>query len=136
MSENATTETPRRRRTMKVGVVTSDKMEKSVVVRVDRIEKHKMYKRYVKRSARFMAHDEENQCHVGPPLAAGVVQEFAIVIDRAGGGYGRRILENRFVPVFVRSGGALVKQHVTVTALLEQAGDLKRELLQTAPEPH
>jgi small subunit ribosomal protein S17 len=49
----------------KIGVVTSDKMSKSVVVRVDRILKHPMYKRYVKRSARFMAHDEENRCKVG-----------------------------------------------------------------------
>ena len=49
----------------RVGVVTSDKMEKSVVVRVDRIVQHKMYKRYVRRSAKFMAHDETNQCRIG-----------------------------------------------------------------------
>ena len=58
-------ETETRRRARKVGVVTSDKMNKSVVVRVDRTVKHKMYKRYVKRAARFMAHDEQNQCRVG-----------------------------------------------------------------------
>ena len=58
-------ETVTRRRARKVGVVTSDKMDKSVVVRVDRIVRHKMYKRYVKRSARFMAHDETNRCQVG-----------------------------------------------------------------------
>jgi len=49
----------------RVGVVTSDKMEKSVVVRVDRIVQHKMYKRYVRRSTKFMAHDETNQCRIG-----------------------------------------------------------------------
>jgi len=49
----------------KIGVVTSDKMDKSVVVRVDRIVKHKSYKRFVRRSAKFMAHDESNGCHVG-----------------------------------------------------------------------
>lgn len=58
-------ETETRRRARKVGVVTSDKMEKSVVVRVDRTVKHKMYKRYVKRAAQFMAHDEQNQCRIG-----------------------------------------------------------------------
>ena len=49
----------------KVGVVTSDKMDKSVVVRVDRIVQDKMYKRYVRRSAKFMAHDETNDCRTG-----------------------------------------------------------------------
>jgi len=58
-------ETVTRRRAKKVGVVTSDKMDKSVVVRVDRIVRHKTYKRYVKRSARFMAHDETNRCQIG-----------------------------------------------------------------------
>ena len=65
MTEKATVETKTRRRAKKVGVVTSDKMEKSVVVRVDRIVKHKLYKRYVKRTARFMAHDEQNRCKIG-----------------------------------------------------------------------
>ena len=65
MTEKATVETKTRRRARKVGVVTSDKLQKSVVVRVDRIVIHKLYKRYVKRSARFMAHDEQNQCKIG-----------------------------------------------------------------------
>ncbi len=55
----------RKHRAIKVGVVTSDRMNKSVVVRVDRIVQHKVYKRYVRRSARFMAHDEDNRCKVG-----------------------------------------------------------------------
>jgi small subunit ribosomal protein S17 len=49
----------------KIGVVVSDGMEKSVVVRVDRIVRHSLYARYVRRSAKFMAHDEKNQCKVG-----------------------------------------------------------------------
>ena len=56
---------PRGRPTTKTGVVTSDKMDKSIVVRVDRTIKHATYKRFVKRSAKFMAHDERNECHVG-----------------------------------------------------------------------
>jgi small subunit ribosomal protein S17 len=49
----------------KIGVVTSDKMDKSVVVRVDRMVQDKLYKRYVRRSAKFMAHDENNDCRIG-----------------------------------------------------------------------
>jgi small subunit ribosomal protein S17 len=58
-------ETRQRRRASRIGVVTSDKMDKSVVVRVDRTVLHKFYKRYVKRSATCMAHDERNECKIG-----------------------------------------------------------------------
>ena len=58
-------ETITRRRASKVGVVVSDKADKTVVVRVDRIVRHKMYKRYVRKAATFMAHDEENAAKVG-----------------------------------------------------------------------
>ncbi len=54
-----------RRRASKVGVVVSDKADKTVVVRVDRIVRHKMYKRYVRKAATFMAHDEDNQAKIG-----------------------------------------------------------------------
>jgi len=54
-----------RRRASKVGVVVSDKADKTIVVRVDRIVRHKLYKRYVRRAATFMAHDEANSAHVG-----------------------------------------------------------------------
>lgn len=47
------------RRAEKVGVVASDKMEKTVVVRVDRLVKHPKYRRYVRRTSKFMAHDEQ-----------------------------------------------------------------------------
>ena len=63
MDESTKTET--RRRASRVGVVTKDRMDKSVVVRVDRIVQHGRYKRYIRRSSRFMAHDETNQCKVG-----------------------------------------------------------------------
>ena len=53
-------EAPRRgRRAEKVGVVASDKMQKTVVVRVDRQIKHPKYRRYVRRTSKFMAHDEK-----------------------------------------------------------------------------
>lgn len=47
------------RRAEKIGVVASDKMEKTVVVRVDRLIKHPKYRRYVRRTSKFMAHDEQ-----------------------------------------------------------------------------
>lgn len=48
-----------------VGTVTSDKMDKTVVVRVDTLVKHPVYKKYLKRSAKYKAHDENNKCAVG-----------------------------------------------------------------------
>jgi len=47
------------RRAEKVGVVASDKMEKTCVVRVDRLIKHPKYRRYVRRTSKFMAHNEQ-----------------------------------------------------------------------------
>jgi len=47
------------------GVVVSDKMDKSVVVRVERRVMHPVYKKYIKRSAKYTAHDEHNACKVG-----------------------------------------------------------------------
>ena len=48
----------RHRRQEKVGLVTSDKMQKTVVVRVERQVRHRKYKRYIRRRTKFMAHDE------------------------------------------------------------------------------
>lgn len=48
-----------------VGTVVSNKMQKSVVVAVDRLFYHKLYDRYVKRTSKFMAHDEHNHCNIG-----------------------------------------------------------------------
>ena len=52
------------RRTL-VGTVVSDKMEKTVVVRVERLVQDQQYKKYVRRYSRLMAHDEGNDCHIG-----------------------------------------------------------------------
>jgi small subunit ribosomal protein S17 len=45
-------------RAQKIGIIASDKMQKTVVVRVDRQVKHPKYRRYVRRTSKFMAHDE------------------------------------------------------------------------------
>ena len=54
-----------RRRQHKIGVVVSDKMEKTVVVEVERLVMHPMYQKYLRRRSRFMAHDEKDECRVG-----------------------------------------------------------------------
>ena len=60
-------------RVQKVGIVSSDKMQKSVVVRVDRLVLHQKYRRYVRRTSKFKAHDE---------LGAGVGDRVRIVETR------------------------------------------------------
>lgn len=55
----------RSRRKTRIGVVVSDKMEKTVVVEVTRQFPHRLYKKIIKRSKRYKAHDEENLCSVG-----------------------------------------------------------------------
>ena len=60
VEEAASSETKasRANRSTKVGTVASDKMTKTVVVRVDRLVRHRKYRRYVRRTSKFMAHDE------------------------------------------------------------------------------
>ena len=55
----------RGQRKVRVGQVVSDKMDKTAVVAVTRLVRHPMYKRFVKRTTKFKAHDEKNECHVG-----------------------------------------------------------------------
>ena len=49
----------------RVGVVKSNKMEKSVTVTIERKERHAMYGKFVKKSSTFVAHDEKNDCNIG-----------------------------------------------------------------------
>ena len=55
----------RNRRRVVSGVVTSDRMDKSISVRVERIFKHPKYKKYIRRHSTYHAHDENNDCRVG-----------------------------------------------------------------------
>jgi len=48
-----------------VGVVVSNQMNKTVIVAVERLVKHRMYQKYVKRQTKFAAHDETNSCQTG-----------------------------------------------------------------------
>lgn len=58
----------RNKRTM-VGLVTSDKMDKTVVVQVSTKVKHSTYKKYIRKSSKYKAHDPLNQCAIGDTVA-------------------------------------------------------------------
>ena len=58
-------ETTRKVRRERVGVVTSNRMDKSIVVVVKRKVKHPIYRKFVNKSSKFMAHDEENSANMG-----------------------------------------------------------------------
>ncbi|MFZ6051700.1 30S ribosomal protein S17 [Halocola ammonii] len=49
----------------RIGVVTSNKMNRSIVVSVERKEKHQKYGKFLKKTKRFIAHDEEDSCNIG-----------------------------------------------------------------------
>tara|TARA_B100001769_G_scaffold239321_1_gene205716 strand:- start:310 stop:564 length:255 start_codon:yes stop_codon:yes gene_type:complete len=49
----------------RIGIVTSNKMEKSIVVSIERRVKHPLYGKFVKKTSKFVAHDQENKCNEG-----------------------------------------------------------------------
>jgi small subunit ribosomal protein S17 len=58
-------EEKRNLRKERIGVVTSNKMQKSIVVSVERKVKHPKYGKFVKKTTKFVAHDEKNESHIG-----------------------------------------------------------------------
>jgi len=54
-----------KKRRQVVGIVVSDKMNKTVAVLIERLVKHKMYYKYIRRRTKFIAHDENNKCAIG-----------------------------------------------------------------------
>lgn len=93
MSEQEQSGTGTGSRRQEVGVVTSDKMDKSVVVTVERIGTHPLYKKVVRTRVKFMAHDEGNECQVGDrvrveecrPMSARKRWRVAEILHRAPG---------------------------------------------------
>jgi len=57
------------RRNTKVGVVTSNKMQKTIVVSVERRVAHPLYRRIITRTSKFLAHDENNTCGIGDTVS-------------------------------------------------------------------
>ncbi len=58
-------EVKRNERKTRIGKVVSDKMEKTIVVAIEEVVQHKLYKKSVKRTVKFKAHDENNEAHIG-----------------------------------------------------------------------
>ncbi len=85
------TDSERNRRKERVGVIVSDKAEKTVTVSVEALVRHPMYKKRVRRSKKFMVHDERNEARVGDtvriietrPLSARKRWRLANIISRA-----------------------------------------------------
>lgn len=59
----------RERRRRLTGVVTSDKMDKTVVIVVERQYRHPLYKKVIRASKKYMAHDEDNACRIGDTVS-------------------------------------------------------------------
>ncbi|MEI6775272.1 MAG: 30S ribosomal protein S17 [Chloroflexales bacterium] len=59
------TEQPTARKIVKIGRVVSDKMDKTVVVAVDYLKPHPLYRKIIRKTNKFHAHDEDNSCKVG-----------------------------------------------------------------------
>ena len=55
----------RGKRKTQIGIVVSDKMDKTVVVKIDRLVRHPVYSKYIKRGAKYKAHDKDNNCKIG-----------------------------------------------------------------------
>ena len=65
MSEAAATTIERNLRKMRIGVVSSNKMDKTITVNVQRKVKHPLYGKFLKKTTKFHAHDEKNECSIG-----------------------------------------------------------------------
>ena len=59
----------RNERKVKIGKVVSDKMDKTVVVAIQDLEQHELYKKAIKKTVKFKAHDENNDAHVGDTVS-------------------------------------------------------------------
>ncbi|MEC5146944.1 30S ribosomal protein S17 [Chitinophaga sp. 212800010-3] len=57
--------TERKLRKTRIGVVSSNKMDKTITVKVERKVKHPIYGKFVKKTTKFMAHDDKNECSIG-----------------------------------------------------------------------
>ncbi len=81
----------RARRKEKIGIVVSNKMQKSITVAVERFVKHSKYGKFMKRTSKFMAHDENNICNIGDrvrimetrPLSKNKCWRLVEIIERA-----------------------------------------------------
>ena len=89
--EEKTVQTVKSAKRSFVGLVTSDKMDKTIVVTISSKKMDRLYKKYVTRSKKYMAHDENNDAHVGDtvrivecrPLSKNKCWRLAEIVERA-----------------------------------------------------
>jgi small subunit ribosomal protein S17 len=92
MTTTESTATVQGKRKTKVGRVVSDRMDKTIVVSVERLARHRLYKRVIRLTTKFKAHDEANEAHIGDtvrieesrPLSATKRWRLVEVVQRAG----------------------------------------------------
>jgi small subunit ribosomal protein S17 len=90
MSEE-TTVIARGRKKSRIGVVTSNKMQKTITVAIERKVKHPLYGKFVKKTSKFAAHDEKDECNIGDtvrimetrPLSKNKTWRLVEIIERA-----------------------------------------------------
>jgi len=93
-------EAPSKKRRDKVGRVVSDKMDKTVVVSIERLSRHPLYKRVIRLTTKFKVHDENNEARVGDtvrihefrPMSATKRWRLAEIVQRAGEGAGEQVV--------------------------------------------
>ena len=94
------TAAPRTMRKEKVGRVVSDKMDKTIVVSVERLSRHPLYKRVIRLTTKFKAHDERNEARIGDtvrivesrPLSATKRWRMVEIVQRGGEGAGETVV--------------------------------------------
>ena len=97
---SAATAPERGKRKAKVGRVVSDKMDKTIVVSVERLARHRIYKRVIRLTTKFKAHDEHNEAHVGDtvrieearPLSRTKRWRLTEIVTKAGLGAGEDVV--------------------------------------------
>ncbi len=109
------------KRKTKVGRVVSDKMDKTIVVSVERLTRHRLYKRVIRLTTRFKAHDETNDAHIGDtvlieesrPLSATKRWRLIEVVQRAGdhGGPGELLKDEEAVSRAIHSSAHPGRKH-------------------------
>ncbi len=91
---------PRTMRKEKIGRVVSDKMDKTIVVSVERMSRHPLYKRVIRLTTKFKAHDERNEARIGDtvrivesrPLSATKRWRMVEIVSRGGEGAGESVV--------------------------------------------
>jgi small subunit ribosomal protein S17 len=126
----------RAQRKTKVGRVVSDKMDKTIVVSVERLTRHRLYKRVIRLTTKFKAHDEANEAHVGDtvlieesrPLSATKRWRLIEVVQRAGdhGGPADLLVEEAEVSEAIHAAAHPGRGRHDAEAADAEAGDTAR----------